>query len=261
MALLCSLFAFASADITGADITSQPLVCSGDNHTQCLLDSYGLDAEAAKANEAAEQAKEKEEKDAANRIAKELLSFLEWKLKDKSGFFFVSIVVACIICVVCVLVGSHLKIILFGSGPITVSTAKAEQGEHPPSDALLIDDEGKVLAARRAEMSVPLDHAAGLTVQQWAGIRSVRFTYLQEGEKCSFSGEVVERAKGEDGRLVLRLASGGSLCIEDEGATLFDAAETKQCSVEEGAITIAQSHVNDLAELKQRVQRSNQVDL
>ena len=78
-----------------------------------------------------------------------------------------------------------------------------------------------MLAARAAEMSIPFDQAMVLTAKQWMGIRSVRFTCVQEEGTRNFSGEVVERAQ-EDGKLILRLVSGDSLCIEDGGAAIPD---------------------------------------
>lgn len=253
IALLSLFFGLAGADL------ATPLVCSAENATECLLNpAPKWDAGAAEAKQAADEAKEKEEKKAASRIFNELLDQLNNKAKLNAGLFFLWILLACILAVAASVVGGHLRQLLFGTGPINVSSStRPEEGEQPPPDAVLVDDEGRVLAARAAELAVPLDHALVLTTMQREGICRARFVYQQDGKKdgVSVSSDVVGRT-WQTGKLTLQLASGRKLCIESSGAILLSADGAKQFPVAEGALTIPQFHMRDMGEIKRKVQNS-----
>lgn len=272
---------------TGADSTAnaQPLVCkAAENATACMmgLADEKWDAGAAEARQEAEQAREREEKKLASRVVWAMWEVLDARSKQHSGVIFLYLVIACLAGVVCALIGGQLRQNLFGCGPVTVSgadhPAAPKSPSSPPSTAgvcsgvdgapALVDAEGRVLAARRAELSVPFDHAQVLTTKQWEAVSRVRFSYLPQGEKQSVtvSSDVVGRTH-QEGRLQLSLASGRVLCLENEGATLLNADKAKRgpVAVAAGVLIVPHFHMRDLEDLRRRMQGCklgcNQVDL
>merc|ERR1719388_56711 len=171
-------------------------------------------------------------------------------------------ILACIAFAGCSLLGSQLRQVLFGCGPVKTSNeyeAPAPPGALPPPDALLIDDNGHVLAARAAELNVPLSYGLVLTSKQWEGISRVLFTYHndQGTPGTSISSNVVERSRDSDS-LTLQLASGRFLQIESQGACLLSKDGKVQHTVTEGMLSITLFHVSDLPDLKRRMHQFRQ---
>merc|ERR1719443_1570539 len=215
--LLSLLFVAEAVKVNGhvASQSVQQFNCTGSEKEQCELVASKWDAGAAEAAQAAAEAKAAEEAQRNKQIAKVLMEMMYWKMQDSAGLIFLYIIVACIALVVCALLGSQLKQSLFGCGPVRTSTEVAPaEGTAPPPDALLIDENGQVLAARSAELSIPLDYGLVLAQNQWEGICRVLFTCHQDKDEpgMSISSNVVERTR-DSASLTLQLASGRSLTI------------------------------------------------